>query len=108
MNKMAERDNNFHRIRMFGAAAVIFSHSFLLADQNEAREPFVRLLGAHNIAGIYGVLIFFIISGYFVTRSYVRSASPLDFLQKRVLRIFPGLIVCALILTFVVAPLFFN
>jgi peptidoglycan/LPS O-acetylase OafA/YrhL len=103
-----DRDNNFDSLRLIAATAVIFSHSFLLADQNERREPFVRLLGAHNIIGIYGVLVFFAISGYFVTRSYFSSASPLEFIQKRVLRIFPGLIVCAFILTFVIAPIFFN
>jgi YD repeat-containing protein len=103
-----DRDNNFDSIRLIAATTVIFSHSFLLADQNELREPFVKLLGAHNILGLYGVLVFFIISGYFVTRSYLNSASPIEFLQKRFLRIFPGLIVCAFILTFVIAPLFFN
>jgi peptidoglycan/LPS O-acetylase OafA/YrhL len=103
-----DRDNNFDSLRLIAATAVIFSHSFLLVDQNEVREPFVRLLGPHNIAGLYGVLVFFIISGYFVTRSYFSAASPLQFIQKRVLRIFPGLIVCTFILTFVVAPIFFN
>jgi peptidoglycan/LPS O-acetylase OafA/YrhL len=103
-----DRDNNFDSIRLIAATTVIFSHAFLIVDQNERREPFVRLLGEHNILGLYGVLIFFIISGYFVTRSYLNSASPIEFLRKRVLRIFPGLIVCTLILTFIVAPLFFN
>jgi peptidoglycan/LPS O-acetylase OafA/YrhL len=103
-----DRENNFDTIRLLAATSVIFSHSFLLVDQNELREPFVRLLGAHNIVGIYGVFVFFIISGYLVTQSYFRSASPLEFLYKRALRIFPALIVCAFILAFIVAPIFSN
>src|SRR5258708_6550763 len=104
---MTDRANNFDTVRLAAATSVIFSHAFIIADQNELREPFVRLLGPrpHNIVGVYGVLIFFIISGYLVTQSYFRSGSLLEFLYKRVLRIFPALIVCAFILAFIVGPI---
>ncbi len=44
------------------------------------------------------VLVFFVISGYLITRSFDRRPIPLRFLKARALRIFPGLSV-ALVLT---------
>lgn len=48
---------------------------------------------------------FFIISGFLVTGSWQRTATPLDFLRKRALRIFPGLAAALLVCVLVVAPL---
>jgi len=93
-------------LRLVAAGAVLFSHAFLIADGSEAREPFVVLLGPHNILGLYAVQIFLVISGFLVSRSAVLSSSVGSFLWKRVLRIYPGLIVCALVLGLVGAPLF--
>lgn len=99
------RWSNFDYARLLAAAAVIFSHSFLIADGNEAREPLTRLLGAHNILGGYGVLIFFGISGYLVTRSAQRS-DVASFALKRFLRIYPGLFVCLLVTAVVLGAAF--
>jgi peptidoglycan/LPS O-acetylase OafA/YrhL len=78
-------------IRLVAASAVIFSHSFLIAEGSEQNEPLARLLGERNILGIYGVFVFFIMSGFFVAASAPSSASPGHFLWKRFLRIFPAL-----------------
>jgi peptidoglycan/LPS O-acetylase OafA/YrhL len=88
---MGERDNNFDALRLVAAVAVIFSHSFLIADGSEAHEPLIWLTGRQSILGLCGVFVFFAISGFLVTESYERTASPLDYLVKRALRIFPGL-----------------
>lgn len=97
---------NFDCLRIMAAGGVMFSHAFLIAYGSEDREPFVQLLGKHNILGIYCVMIFLILSGFLVSRSAELSRSMPDFLWKRALRIYPGLIVCALILGLGVAPLF--
>src|SRR5215204_6093019 len=102
----ALRFRNFDAIRIVAAASVIFSHAFLIAEGHELNEPMVRLLGKGNILGVYGVFVFLIISGFLVAQSFLRSASILEYGQSRFLRIFPGLLVCASITTFVVAPWF--
>ena len=44
--------------------------------------------------GAYGVFIFFVVSGFLICRSFERSRLD-DYLRKRMLRIFPGLVACA-------------
>ena len=79
---------NFDYIRLAAATAVIFSHSFLIAEGHMKNEPLARW-------GIYGVLVFFTISGYLITRSAHASQSILEYGRSRALRIYPALIVCA-------------
>lgn len=61
--------------------------------------------------GFVGVDVFFVISGYVISRSLAKSNAPsfhvfvLDFYKRRVLRIFPALVVC-LLLTSLFAKLF--
>lgn len=97
---------NFDFLRLAAAGIVIFSHAFLIAHGDESSEPLVLLLGRHNNLGIFAVMIFLILSGFLVSRSAELSGSLGSFLWKRALRIYPGLIVCAALLGFVVAPFF--
>jgi peptidoglycan/LPS O-acetylase OafA/YrhL len=97
---------NFDVIRLIAASSVIFSHGFLISEGTDENEPLARLLGAHNIAGIYRVWVFFIISGLLVTQSAIGTRSVPRFLWKRFLRIYPALIVCAAICGFVLGALF--
>ena len=75
---------NFDLMRLVAALLVVVSHTFPLAGQ----PPF-RILGVEDL-GALGVSIFFVISGYLVSASYLRD--PKSYLFKRVLRIEPGLI----------------
>jgi len=84
---------------------VVFSHSFLIAEGSEAREPFVWITGNQCILGLVGVFVFFIISGYLVTESYCRFPVPGRFAVRRVLRIYPGLLANVLICAFLIGPL---
>jgi peptidoglycan/LPS O-acetylase OafA/YrhL len=99
------RHNNFDLLRLVAAASVIFSHSFLLAERTQANEPLMVLTRGQSILGLVGVFIFFTISGYLISQSLETTRSPLRFLLKRGLRIFPGLAVCLLVCAFVVGPL---
>jgi peptidoglycan/LPS O-acetylase OafA/YrhL len=101
----AERANNFDALRLVAALSVLFSHSFLIAEGSEGREPFVRLSGNQCVLGLVGVFVFFIISGYLVTASYCRHPEPGRFALHRLLRICPGLIVNLLLCSLVLGPL---
>jgi peptidoglycan/LPS O-acetylase OafA/YrhL len=97
---------NFDAIRLVAASSVIFSHAFLISEGTEENEPLVRLLGAHNSAGIYGVWVFFIISGLLVTQSAIGTHTVPRFLWKRFLRLYPALIVCAVVCGVVLGAFF--
>jgi len=75
---------NFDLMRLVAALLVVVSHTFPLSGQAPLTIRGVEDLGA------LGVSIFFVISGYLVTASYLRD--PKTYLLKRVLRIEPGLI----------------
>jgi peptidoglycan/LPS O-acetylase OafA/YrhL len=92
---------NFDALRLLAAASVVFSHSFLIATGSEASEP---LSATGRVTGIYGVFVFFILSGFLVTGSAKRSADLGDYFRKRFLRIAPGFVACLLLLTYAVCP----
>ena len=100
-----ERRNNFDLLRLMAAVSVIFSHAFLLAENSQDHDPLMIATGGQTILGLVGVFIFFTISGYLITQSFDTSRTPLIFLAKRALRIFPGLVVCLFVCVFVVGPL---
>ena len=84
---------NFDLMRLIAAALVVVSHVFPLSG----RPPFT-IMGVEDL-GALGVSVFFVISGYLVTASYLRD--PKAYLLNRLLRIEPGLI-ASLIVTVVV------
>jgi peptidoglycan/LPS O-acetylase OafA/YrhL len=100
-----ERQNNFDLLRLVAAVSVIFSHAFLLSENSQDRDPLMILTGGQTILGVVGVFVFFTISGYLITQSFDTTGSPLVFLLKRALRIFPGLLLCLVICAFVIGPL---
>ena len=97
------RDNNFNLLRFLAAAAVIVTHSFVLAGAYELR-PLYRLTGYWD-EGEMGVNIFFVISGYLVTQSFIQRRDLWAFLEARFLRIFPALFVLLLLTVFIIGPL---
>ena len=100
-----DRQNNFDALRLVAATSVIFSHAFLLAENSQDHDPLMLLTGGQTILGLAGVFMFFTISGFLVTQSFDNTRSPLVFLVKRGLRIFPGLVACLLVCAFAVGPL---
>lgn len=93
-----KHDNAFDALRLFAALLVIVGHAFRLTG--EAGPMFAG-------AGVAttGVKIFFVISGYLVAQSYMRDADPRRFLQRRLLRIVPGLTAVVLLTVLVLGPL---
>jgi len=97
------RDNNFNLIRFVAAFAVLVSHAWPIALGPGAEQPLKELTG-HTLGGL-AVFVFFATSGFFITGSFVRSASARDFIMARVLRLFPGLIVSIVLVALVMGPL---
>ena len=99
------RENNLDLLRLLAAISVLLSHAIVIADGNLSADPVSVLTGGQTVLGVVGVFVFFTISGYLVTESFVRTAAPAQYLVKRALRIAPGLIVCVLLTAFVIGPL---
>src|SRR5215471_13455316 len=102
------RRNNFDALRLVAATSVVFSHSFLIADGTQDREPLIWLTGNQSILGLVGVFVFFVISGFLVTQSFEQTGNAWRFLAKRALRIFPGLFVATVLSALVLAPIVTN
>jgi len=98
------RDNNFNLIRVVAAAAVLVSHAWPIALGPEAIEPLATV--APTSLGRLAVVIFFAVSGFFITKSFERGESLIDFGAARVLRLFPGLITVLLLTLFLLGPAF--
>jgi peptidoglycan/LPS O-acetylase OafA/YrhL len=92
--------NNFTFLRFLAASFVVFSHSHKILGIN--REPIKTILGCDF--GTFGVSIFFIISGYLITQSWIKNPDAINFLRNRFLRIFPALFCCLIITTLFLGP----
>ncbi|HET6389152.1 acyltransferase [Hyphomicrobium sp.] len=99
---MSPEDNSFGVLRLLMATFVLISHSYLYSAGTDAAEPLQPWLG--RSLGEYAVQVFFILSGVLVAQSFDRSRSVLKFAAARALRIFPALIVCVFITSFVLGP----
>ncbi len=91
--------NNFTALRLFAALLVLYGHAFELY-----KLPAPSFMGWMPLGPI-AVYIFFAISGYLISISWTRDSHIVRFVLKRVLRIFPGLIVCILLTIFVLGAL---
>lgn len=92
------RDNAFDVLRLLGATLVLVSHSFVLAGVAEPK------LGDSSL-GVFGVEIFFVISGFLVTASWLSDPRLRAFLAKRALRILPALVATLAVCAFLLGPL---
>jgi peptidoglycan/LPS O-acetylase OafA/YrhL len=97
------QDNSFGVIRLAMALSVLVSHSYYFVSGQSSAEPMMGWTG-HSL-GEHAVQVFFFLSGILVTESLLRSRSVIGFATGRVLRIFPGLIVCVVLTALVLGPL---
>jgi len=102
VERVGGHDNNFDFIRWLAATMVVVSHEFAVIP---GVEPL--LVPSHGFAvfGTLGVDMFFVVSGFLVTRSLVERAALDFFVVARFLRIVPGLLVMLVLTTFVMGPL---
>ena len=92
------RRNNFDLVRLALAGLVAVAHD---AVMRTSHQPYfgISTLGDFALDG------FFILSGFLVTRSWLRLNNFWRYAWHRFLRIMPGFWLCLLVLAFVVAPI---
>ena len=101
--------NSVAFIRYFLACIVAFSHAIKIG----AYDKYIPYLGFEAFSGSYedlgGIAVggFFVLSGYLITKSYLRLNSCSRFLWHRFLRIFPGYWLCLVLSVFIFGPLIF-
>jgi peptidoglycan/LPS O-acetylase OafA/YrhL len=96
--------NNFGILRLAFATMVVLSHASELVDGDRSRELLTLLFGTISF-GELGVDGFFLISGYLITKSFDTSPGILNYLKKRVARIYPAFVVASIASIFLFAPL---
>ena len=101
---LSGRDNNFDFIRLCAAVAVIFSHSYPLTGHMKD-EPLAKLSGDLTTFGTISVAVFFVISGVLIAQSFDRTKEFVHFIEARMLRIYPALIIMVLTTVFVLGPI---
>ncbi len=98
-----DKNNNFNLLRLIAAVAVLFTHSFALTGRTSA-EPVHAVTGL--FAGDLAVNVFFITSGFLVTRSILTRKNITEFFWARVLRIYPALVIMVLFCAVLLGLLF--
>ncbi|MDG4810503.1 acyltransferase [Micromonospora sp. WMMD1120] len=100
--RYSARHNAFGVLRLAMACGVIIAHAGPLGfgQANVGAATFGRQSDLGTMC-LYG---FFLISGFLITDSALRSTLR-QYVRARVLRVFPGLWVCLLVTAFVFAPL---
>jgi peptidoglycan/LPS O-acetylase OafA/YrhL len=83
----AQHTNNFDLIRLLAALQVLYGHS-----AGWLKLPPLPAPTSYAVALFPGVAVFFVISGFLVTRSFLESRSgTAGYFARRALRIYPGL-----------------
>lgn len=95
------RSNNLNLVKFIAALFVIISHAYPLCKGAEYND-ILSDLSRNSIAfGSLAVALFFMSSGFFVTKSLLKSKDSKKYLHNRFIRIFPPLwftlLVCILV-----------
>lgn len=101
--RLEDRANNFTAIRTAFAFLVLAGHAIMLPIGLPITGAFPEFVDGAVQFALDG---FFILSGYMIAASLMRSGDMTRFALARMFRIFPGLIAAMLILWLAVGPLF--
>jgi peptidoglycan/LPS O-acetylase OafA/YrhL len=92
----------FDGLRLAAALLVLVSHAMFTRAGVPPGDAVSQLLAD---AGVGGVYVFFIISGFLLCRSLDREGDALRFAVNRALRIYPGFVACVLVTAFMFGAL---
>lgn len=101
---LSARGDNFLLLRIIAALAVIYGHSFALVHPDGSQDIFIRL-GWPMYSGDIAVAMFFVISGFMVSGSYLARADLFEFAKARLLRIVPAFALVLALCAWVIGPL---
>ena len=99
--------NNFDFLRLIFALFVVIAHSYPLSGLTVAENWLTKLTSGQIEFSNLGLSGFFIISGFLIFQSLERSKTLVDYFWKRVLRLFPALLI-VLLLTVILAPFVYE
>ena len=102
---LESRRDNFLLLRFIAASMVIYGHGSAITGGSGWPELFTYW-GWGSYSGDIAVDIFFVISGFMITGSYLRRQHLADFLWARVTRIFPAFLFCLVLSAFVIGALY--
>lgn len=100
--RLEEAGNLFTPLRMLFALIVLYSHALMIVLGKPFDSEWAQFADFAAHRGLDG---FFILSGYMLTASVMRSGNLRHYTIARALRILPGLIVVTLLLWLVAGPL---
>lgn len=95
-------DNFFTPLRLLFASLVVLGHAYVIGLRDATMEPSVLY---HYSFSYLAVNLFFIASGFLVTKSMVYRGDTPSFISARTLRIFPALFVHVLFVMLIIGPL---
>ena len=102
---LKRHSNNFDFLRLLGAFLVIIAHCQFLLDGRAPEIDYFKLIFGKD-PGRFGVVLFFVISGFLITKSWMNRKSIFSFILSRFLRIYPAAIVVILLSVFALGPIF--
>ena len=107
---LQQPQDNFLLLRFIASALVIYGHSYAMAGSAGAQGDIIarNSWGPGVYTGSIAVDMFFVISGFLVTASYVRRDNIFAFIKSRSLRILPAYIACIFLSAFVLGALYTN
>ncbi|HEY3347733.1 MAG TPA: acyltransferase family protein, partial [Nitrospirota bacterium] len=95
-------ENNFNLLRFAAASCVMINHTFILSGL--WWDPYVWL-SKYDALGPLAVNIFFVISGFLITKSWIAKPQLPAYFKKRALRILPALAGSTLLCVIIIGPL---
>ncbi len=95
------KNNNFNLLRFIVASTVVYQHCYLVLGYDYRQYSYL-------IKIINPVAVFFIISGFLISKSWDNSLSILIYARKRISRIFPALVASLFITIFIIGPICTN
>jgi len=98
-------DNFFTPLRLIFASLVVIGHAYVVVLGGSEHEPHVFY---HYTFSYIAVNMFFIASGFLVTKSMLYRGDSASFISARALRIYPALIVHMLFVMLLVGPFVTN
>jgi peptidoglycan/LPS O-acetylase OafA/YrhL len=103
-----DSNNGFNLVRLIAASLVLMYHCFSLNPVHpNTPDPLTYILAPVTNIGTIAVGVFFMISGIFISRSWMHDPHLPRFFLRRIARIMPALFVCVM-LTTTVAVIFFS
>jgi peptidoglycan/LPS O-acetylase OafA/YrhL len=95
-----DRRNAFDVLRLVAATLVLVSHCYALSGRD---DPITSATA--TTLGTIGVLMFFAMSGFLISKSWTDQPAVFPFAVKRALRLIPGLAVAVVLTALVLGPL---